>query len=296
MNYCVKNKYLIENSTALFSEILEELEKSYEKKFGTIIDLKSAFQKNRSYVFDIVEPENHEEQEKYDFDIVELENHEDEEQKSYEEQQKGKLFDILKGWKDNRWNFKYLMNLKSYLIDLVRRYDQKNGKLIAISEEEISKRGTMIDDAIDSLIYLAISCSGDKKIIYTMGTELKKLQDKCLKLDVKKDYIYIIDFLKEFYNFVSRYDERLSPGFIQNNRNLQNMLFAYASGNVKKNQGSMGIDFVEKHKRSQEINKILAETRKINRELNLRNMNIKELLEMQYHILGELSSRIFSPN
>lgn len=58
----------------------------------------------------------------------------------------------------------------------------------------------------------------------------------------------------------------------------------------------MGIDFVEKHKRSQEINKILAETRKINRELNLRNMNIKELLEMQYHILGELSSRIFSPN
>ena len=81
------------------------------------------------------------------FDIKEQENHEDEEQKSFEERQMKKLFDILYFWKDEKWHFTYLMDVNGYLIDLVRRYDKRAGELIAILEEEINQIKAMVDAA-----------------------------------------------------------------------------------------------------------------------------------------------------
>ena len=77
--YCSGIGKPIDNPTVLFSKILKELENSYKARWGTPIELKSVFRKNKSYAFDIKEQENHE----------------DEEQKSFEERQMKKLFDIL---------------------------------------------------------------------------------------------------------------------------------------------------------------------------------------------------------
>ena len=129
--YCSGIGKPIDNPTVLFSKILKELENSYKARWGTPIELKSVFRKNKSYAFDIKEQENHE----------------DEEQKSFEERQMKELFDILYFWKDEKWHFTYLMDVNGYLIDLVRRYDKRAGELIAILEEEINQIKAMVDAA-----------------------------------------------------------------------------------------------------------------------------------------------------
>lgn len=287
--YCSGIGESIDNPTVLFSRILKELENSYKARWGTPIELKSAFRKNKSYAFDIKEQENHE----------------DEEQKSFEERQMKKLFYILYFWKDERWNFTYLMDVNGYLIDLVRRYDKKDGELIAIPEEEINQIKAMIDDAIYSLIYLDLRSGGSKKIICKMGKVFKERLDKCSRLKAEKDFDSMIDFIKRFYEFTIKCDEKLDKNNREFQRRWSNILLTMLLGDGVKDLAEkypdQGIkkeylDVVTKKKMKEVLEEGLAKIPKIDIKPNLQKMSEEELLTLQYHILDELSSRIIQKN
>lgn len=284
-----------DNPTALFSKILEELEDSYKARWGTPIDLKSAFRKDKSYAFDIKEQENYE----------------GEEQESYEKRQMEKLRGILYYWKDRRWDFAYLMGVKDYLVDLVRHYDQKDGELIAIPEEEINQIKAMIDDAIYSLIYLDLRSGGNKYIIRKMKSVFNELLDKCSRLKVEKDFNCMIDFIGRFYKFAIEYDKKLDKDNedIKANKEFQrrwrNILLTKMLGDGVKDLAEEYpdqeirkeyLDWVIKRKMEEEFKEGLSKIPKLDIEPNLHKMSEEELLTLQYHILDELSSRIIQKN
>lgn len=287
--YCSDIEKLTYDPTALFSEILEELEDSYKARWGTPIDLKSAFRKDKSYAFDIKEQENHE----------------GEEQESYEKRQMGKLRGILYYWKDRRWDFAYLMGVKDYLVDLVRRYDQKDGELIAIPEEEINQIKAMIDDAIYSLIYLDLRSGGNKYIIRKMKSEFNELLDKYSRLKVEKDFNCMIDFVRRFYEFKIKYDEKLDKDNKEFERRWRNILLTKMLGDGVKDLAEeypdQGIKkeylgVLTDKRMKEELKEGLSKIPKLDIEPNLHKMSEEELLTLQYHILDELSSRIIQKN
>lgn len=275
---CKMESYFTKSPTTIFSEILGELEASYNKKFKASIDLKSAFRKGLTYVFYTKEKDK--------------------------DSQMHELFIILDGWEKHQWDLEYLENLNCFLIDLVKRYNEKDGKFIAILDEEIDQIETAIDDAVKSLVYLDIDHDGQSWIMAQMRKALEELQKKYLGLK-KEGYDDIFDFVKGFYGFRDQFLKKIDPKQRESQRHWRNILLTKMLGDgiedFAKRYPDRGIERCYlsapvENSIKKGIEKGLSEMPKIDIKPNLRKMSEEDLLVLQYHILDELSSRIITKN